>query len=286
MDILSKLQAPEGAKTKRLRVGRGVGPGSEKQPGEDRKVKRRARRATSTRSTSRAARRRFSVGYQNEDFAIPWRRWSLNLNVGELEVLDDNAEVNAVSSRRTAWFAVGSTCLRCLGDGELTKKLTVVRAQVLEVRGRRRLKGRRQGRAYRASPAPSRRRRSLAAAPRYFVATGRESPNSVGRFLLLKGPMASLAGISNFHKVPELRRRVLFTLGMLAVYRIGVFVTMPGVNRNAMRQYVAKQSGLLTFFNMFSGGAPRESLDFRAGDHAVHFRVHHHPAHGHGLQAR
>jgi preprotein translocase subunit SecY len=67
--------------------------------------------------------------------------------------------------------------------------------------------------------------------------------------------MASLAGISNFHKVPELRRRVIFTLGMLAVYRIGVFVTIPGVDRNVMRHEMAKQGGLLSFFNMFSGGA-------------------------------
>jgi preprotein translocase subunit SecY len=77
--------------------------------------------------------------------------------------------------------------------------------------------------------------------------------------------MASLAGISSFYKVPELRRRVFFTLGMLAVYRIGVFVTMPGVNRNAMRQYVAKQSGLLTFFNMFSGGALENLSIFALG---------------------
>jgi preprotein translocase subunit SecY len=67
--------------------------------------------------------------------------------------------------------------------------------------------------------------------------------------------MATLAGISNFHKVPELRRRVIFTLGMLAVYRIGVFVTIPGVDRNAMRVHMAKESGLLSFFNLFSGGA-------------------------------
>ena len=45
---------------------------------------------------------------------------------------------------------------------------------------------------------------------------------------------ATLAGISNFHKVPELRRRVIFTLGMLAVYRIGVFVSIPGVDRNCL----------------------------------------------------
>jgi preprotein translocase subunit SecY len=68
--------------------------------------------------------------------------------------------------------------------------------------------------------------------------------------------MATLAGIANFHKVPELRRRVIFTLVMLAVYRIGIFVTLPGVDRAEMSKYVAKQSGsLLGFFNMFSGGA-------------------------------
>ncbi|NUQ78608.1 MAG: preprotein translocase subunit SecY [Polyangiaceae bacterium] len=67
--------------------------------------------------------------------------------------------------------------------------------------------------------------------------------------------MASLAGITNFYKIPELRRRVIFTLVMLAVYRVGVFVTTPGVDRNAMRSFVAKSGGLLGFFNMFSGGA-------------------------------
>jgi preprotein translocase subunit SecY len=67
--------------------------------------------------------------------------------------------------------------------------------------------------------------------------------------------MASLEGITNFHKIPELRRRVIFTLVMLAVYRVGVFVTTPGVDRNAMRHYVAKSGGLMGFLNMFSGGA-------------------------------
>ena len=68
--------------------------------------------------------------------------------------------------------------------------------------------------------------------------------------------MASLAGFANIGKVPELRKRVLFTLGMLAVYRIGVFVTIPGVDRNVMQAVVNKQGGgLLGLFNMFSGGA-------------------------------
>src|ERR1700681_4412744 len=68
--------------------------------------------------------------------------------------------------------------------------------------------------------------------------------------------MASLAGFANIGKVPELRKRLLFTLGMLAVYRIGVFVTIPGVDRNVMQAVVHKQGGgLLGLFNMFSGGA-------------------------------
>ena len=68
--------------------------------------------------------------------------------------------------------------------------------------------------------------------------------------------MASLAGFANIGKVPELRRRVIFTLMMLAVYRIGAFVTIPGVDRNVMKAVVNKQGGgLLGFFNMFSGGA-------------------------------
>ncbi len=57
-------------------------------------------------------------------------------------------------------------------------------------------------------------------------------------------------------KIPELRRRILFTLGMLAVYRVGIFVTTPGVDRNVMRRIMQDQSAtFLGMFNLFSGGA-------------------------------
>lgn len=66
----------------------------------------------------------------------------------------------------------------------------------------------------------------------------------------------TLASLANWHKVPELRRRIFFSLGMLAVYRVGVFVTTPGVDRNAMKQFVGENgSGLVGFLNLFSGGA-------------------------------
>ena len=56
---------------------------------------------------------------------------------------------------------------------------------------------------------------------------------------------------ANIAKIPELRRRILFTLGMLAVYRVGIFVTTPGVNRNVLQEKMAAQSG--GFLGMATG---------------------------------
>src|SRR5271167_1603314 len=70
--------------------------------------------------------------------------------------------------------------------------------------------------------------------------------------------MSALSAFSNIGKVPELRRRILFTVVLLAVYRIGVFVTIRGVDRTVMNAVMHKQGGsgsLLGLFNMFSGGA-------------------------------
>ncbi len=60
----------------------------------------------------------------------------------------------------------------------------------------------------------------------------------------------------NIFKLPELRRRLLFTLAMLAVYRFGIFVSVPGVNRNVMADLVKQSSGgFINYLNLFSGGA-------------------------------
>jgi preprotein translocase subunit SecY len=73
--------------------------------------------------------------------------------------------------------------------------------------------------------------------------------------------------IANIGKVPELRRRILFTLFILAVYRIGVFITIPGVNRVEMNQVVTKggSGSFLGMFNMFSGGALQQFSIFTLG---------------------
>jgi len=73
------------------------------------------------------------------------------------------------------------------------------------------------------------------------------------------------SGFANMFRIPELRKRLLFTLGMLAVYRLGIFVTTPGVDRVAMRNVVRNAGGLLGLFNLFSGGALEQLSIFALG---------------------
>lgn len=65
-----------------------------------------------------------------------------------------------------------------------------------------------------------------------------------------------MSGADGLFKIPELRKKILYTLFALAVYRIGVHIPTPGVNSDALQAFFSKQSGtLFGWFNMFSGGA-------------------------------
>jgi preprotein translocase subunit SecY len=77
--------------------------------------------------------------------------------------------------------------------------------------------------------------------------------------------MATISGITSFYKLPDLRRRVFFTLAMLAVYRAGVFVSIPGVDRAAMNKHMAGDGGLMGLVNLFSGGALGQLSVFALG---------------------
>ena len=65
-----------------------------------------------------------------------------------------------------------------------------------------------------------------------------------------------LANLKNVFKIPDLRNKILFTLAMIAVYRIGVAIRVPGVDPLAVEQLKesAKSQGALGFLNLFSGG--------------------------------
>src|SRR4249920_117909 len=75
-----------------------------------------------------------------------------------------------------------------------------------------------------------------------------------------------LSGFQNASRVPELRRRVLFTLAMLAVYRLGVHVPTPGIDRQALAAYFEQVKGtIFGLFNLFSGGALEQFSVFSLG---------------------
>src|SRR3982750_3653026 len=75
----------------------------------------------------------------------------------------------------------------------------------------------------------------------------------------------------NVFRVPELRNKVLFTLFMLAIYRIGFHVPIPGANQEAFRTLADKQSeqGALgrisSYLSIFSGGSLSQSTVFGLG---------------------
>ncbi len=70
-----------------------------------------------------------------------------------------------------------------------------------------------------------------------------------------------LQGLSNCFKVPELRYKILFTLGILAVYRLGCFIPTPGINGVALNEFFQKMASangggnVVGIMDMFSGGA-------------------------------
>jgi len=74
------------------------------------------------------------------------------------------------------------------------------------------------------------------------------------------------SALSNIMKLTDLRRRIVFTIGMLLIYRLGVMVTTPGVDRTVMQAYVASnKGGLLGVINLFSGGAFEQLSIFSLG---------------------
>ncbi|MEL0205453.1 MAG: preprotein translocase subunit SecY [Alphaproteobacteria bacterium] len=68
--------------------------------------------------------------------------------------------------------------------------------------------------------------------------------------------MAAGAGLGALAKADELKKRLLFTLGALIIYRLGTYVPLPGINPGALADVFSQQSsGILGMFDMFSGGA-------------------------------
>jgi large subunit ribosomal protein L15 len=125
MDILSKLQAPEGAVTKKLRVGRGVGSGVGKTSG-------RGQKGQKARSSGNINKKHFQGGQTPIQRRLPKRGFRnpladvvVNVNVGSLEAFEDGSQVDAAALKGLRLVQGRFDVLKILGAGDLTKKLTV-----------------------------------------------------------------------------------------------------------------------------------------------------------------
>ena len=78
--------------------------------------------------------------------------------------------------------------------------------------------------------------------------------------------MSGAAAFGNIFRIPELKKKVFFTLALLVVYRIGAHIPTPGINSVALAEIMSRMTGtMMGFFDMFSGGALSRLTIFALG---------------------
>jgi preprotein translocase subunit SecY len=75
----------------------------------------------------------------------------------------------------------------------------------------------------------------------------------------------SIEAFKNSFKIPELKQRIIFTLVALGIYRLGAHVPTPGVNGQELAAIIGERGGILSFYDMFSGGAFAQATIFALG---------------------
>lgn len=74
-----------------------------------------------------------------------------------------------------------------------------------------------------------------------------------------------LGTLRNAWKIPDLKKRLLYTIMMLVIFRLGAAVPVPGIDKNALASLFTGDDGLLGFFNLMSGGAFKNFTIFALG---------------------
>jgi preprotein translocase subunit SecY len=78
--------------------------------------------------------------------------------------------------------------------------------------------------------------------------------------------MKFFEAVANVFRIPDLRKRILFTLGLLAIYRLGGHIPTPGINANRLAEFFQQNSGTFYgFIDLFSGGMLRRLTIFALG---------------------
>ena len=91
-----------------------------------------------------------------------------------------------------------------------------------------------------------------------------------------------LETVYNIYKIEELRDRVVLTLSLLLVYRLGAQVVLPGIDPIQLSELSERTDGggLLGILNAFTGGAFANASDICFGDYALHICINCCPANG------
>ena len=78
--------------------------------------------------------------------------------------------------------------------------------------------------------------------------------------------MKFFEAVANIFRIPDLRKRIFFTLAMLAVYRLGGHIPTPGIDANRLQEFFQQNQGtLFGFIDLFSGGMFRRLTIFALG---------------------
>ncbi len=74
-----------------------------------------------------------------------------------------------------------------------------------------------------------------------------------------------MRGFDSVMKIPELRKKIFYTFGLLAIYRLGGFIPVPGINSHALQEAFSSGGGVMGMFDLFVGGALRRASIFALG---------------------
>jgi preprotein translocase subunit SecY len=77
--------------------------------------------------------------------------------------------------------------------------------------------------------------------------------------------MANLSPFRDSLKIPDLRGKILVTLGLLSVFRFGCYIPVPGINGQALSQFFSQAQGLFNIADLFTGGALSQATIFALG---------------------
>lgn len=125
MDILSKLQPPEGAVTKKVRIGRGVGSGIGKTSGRGQKGQKARSKGNINKLHFQGGQTPIQRRLPKRGFRNPLADVVAEVNVGDLEMFEAGANVDAQALRKARLVQGRFDVIKVLGDGDLSKKLTV-----------------------------------------------------------------------------------------------------------------------------------------------------------------